>query len=47
VIAESIVAALRPHRKAWRKKLEDMGAEGRQALAAFRARMPKTKGRKE
>jgi PPK2 family polyphosphate:nucleotide phosphotransferase len=38
VIAEAIVEALRPHRKAWRRKLEAMGADGKAALAAYRAK---------
>ncbi len=37
VIAESIVAALREHRKDWQKKLNEMGAAGRVGLAAYRA----------
>jgi PPK2 family polyphosphate:nucleotide phosphotransferase len=37
VIAESIVETMRGHRKAWRRRLEAMGAAGREALAKFRA----------
>jgi PPK2 family polyphosphate:nucleotide phosphotransferase len=36
VIAESIVEALRPHRKDWRRKLEEMAVEAKAALAAYR-----------
>ena len=36
VIAESIVEALRAHRKGWRRKLEQMAAEAKAALAAYR-----------
>ena len=36
VIAESIVEALRAHRKGWRRKLQNMAAEARAALAAYR-----------
>ncbi|MFL6565128.1 MAG: polyphosphate kinase 2 family protein [Burkholderiales bacterium] len=36
VIAESIVGALRAHRKEWRKKLEQVAAEAKAALAAYR-----------
>ena len=39
VIAESIVAALRPHRKDWKRKLEAMGAEGRRELDEYRAQL--------
>ena len=38
VIAESIVEALRAHRKDWRKKLEQVAAEAKAALAAYRRR---------
>jgi PPK2 family polyphosphate:nucleotide phosphotransferase len=38
VIAESIVEALRPHRKAWLRKLEEMGRAGREELDAYRAK---------
>ena len=37
VIAETIVEALRPHRKGWQRKLHAMGKEGKAALAAYRA----------
>jgi PPK2 family polyphosphate:nucleotide phosphotransferase len=36
VIAESIVEALRAHRKGWRRKLEEMAAETKARLAAYR-----------
>jgi PPK2 family polyphosphate:nucleotide phosphotransferase len=36
VIAESIVEALRVHRKRWRSRLEEMAAEAKAALAAYR-----------
>lgn len=36
VVAESIVSALRDHRKNWEKKLEAMGKAGRAGLAAYR-----------
>jgi len=36
VIAESIVEALRAHRKGWRRKLEDIAAQAKTALAAYR-----------
>jgi polyphosphate kinase 2 (PPK2 family) len=36
VIAESIVEALRAHRKDWRRRLEEMAAEAKAALAAYR-----------
>ncbi len=39
VVAESIVAALRDHRKNWEKTLEDMGHAGRAGLAAYRAQL--------
>jgi hypothetical protein len=38
VIAESIVDALRPHRKAWLEKLEEMGKAGREELDAYRSK---------
>jgi PPK2 family polyphosphate:nucleotide phosphotransferase len=38
VIAESIVEALRSHRKDWRRKLEEMAGEARDALAAYRGK---------
>jgi PPK2 family polyphosphate:nucleotide phosphotransferase len=37
VVAESIVEALRPHRKAWMRQLDEMGAKGKAELAAYRA----------
>ena len=45
VIAESIVEALRAHRKGWRKQLEQVAAEAKAALAAYR-REGKRKGEK-
>jgi PPK2 family polyphosphate:nucleotide phosphotransferase len=36
VIAESIVEALRAHRKGWRRKLKGMAAEAKAGLAAYR-----------
>jgi PPK2 family polyphosphate:nucleotide phosphotransferase len=36
VVAESIVEALRAHRKAWRSKLQGMSAQAKAALAAYR-----------
>ena len=36
VIAESIVEALRAHRKDWVRKLEEMGEKGRMELAEYR-----------
>ncbi len=36
VIAESIVATLRAHRKDWVRKLEEMGEKGRRELAEYR-----------
>jgi PPK2 family polyphosphate:nucleotide phosphotransferase len=38
VIAETLVEALRPHRQAWDARLEEMGREGRKAIAAWRKR---------
>ncbi len=38
VIAESIFAALRSHRKGWQARLEEMSRERRAALEAYRAR---------
>lgn len=43
VIAESIVAALRAHRKDWDRKLTDMGRSGRAGLAAYRAQRRRTR----
>ncbi|MGH8690665.1 MAG: hypothetical protein ACREUS_06515 [Burkholderiales bacterium] len=37
MIAEAIVAALREHRKGWKKTLDAMGKDGRAGLAAYRA----------
>ena len=39
VVAESIVDALREHRKNWDKKLEEMGSAGRAGLEAYRAQL--------
>ena len=36
VVAESIVEALRAHRKGWRRKLEGMATEAKATLAAYR-----------
>ena len=36
VIAESIVEALRAHRKGWRRKLQDMAAQAKAGLAGYR-----------
>jgi PPK2 family polyphosphate:nucleotide phosphotransferase len=36
VIAESIVEALRAHRKGWRRKLEEIAAQAKTALATYR-----------
>jgi PPK2 family polyphosphate:nucleotide phosphotransferase len=41
VIAESIVEALRAHRKGWRRKLEEMAAEAKARLAAYRRQRKK------
>lgn len=38
VIAESIVDALREHRKDWERKLDEMGRAGQAGLAAYRAK---------
>ena len=37
VVAETIVEALREHRKGWKKTLDAMGRAGRAGLAAYRA----------
>lgn len=37
VVAETIVDALREHRKNWDKRLEEMGKAGRAGLAAYRS----------
>lgn len=42
VIAESIVDALRDHRRAWEKKLEQMGKAGRAGLEAYRSQRAKS-----
>jgi PPK2 family polyphosphate:nucleotide phosphotransferase len=42
VIAESIVDALRDHRKDWEKKLEQMGKTGRAELEAYRSQRAKS-----
>jgi PPK2 family polyphosphate:nucleotide phosphotransferase len=39
VIAESIVEALRAHRKAWKRKLDEMGKAGKAELDRYRAEM--------
>jgi PPK2 family polyphosphate:nucleotide phosphotransferase len=36
IVAESIVEALRPHRKEWKRKLDAMGAGGRAELDSYR-----------
>ena len=36
VIAESIVEALRAHRKDWKRKLDEMGKAGRAELERYR-----------
>jgi PPK2 family polyphosphate:nucleotide phosphotransferase len=36
VVAEAVVEAMREHRAAWRRKLAEMGREGREAIAAWR-----------
>jgi PPK2 family polyphosphate:nucleotide phosphotransferase len=41
VIAESIVEALRSQRKGWRRKLEEMAAEAKARLAAYRRQQKK------
>ena len=46
VVAESIVEALRAHRKDWRKKLEQLAAEQKAALAAYRRESKKEKREK-
>jgi PPK2 family polyphosphate:nucleotide phosphotransferase len=43
VVAEAIVEALRPHRKEWKRKLDAIGAQGRQDLQRFR-RQERAKG---
>jgi len=39
LVAESIVAALRDHRRNWEKTLDDMGRAGRAGLDAYRAEL--------
>lgn len=39
VVAESIVSALRDHRRNWDRKLEEMGKAGRAGLEAYRAQL--------
>lgn len=39
VVAESIVSALRDHRRNWDRKLEEMGKAGRAGLAAYRSQL--------
>jgi PPK2 family polyphosphate:nucleotide phosphotransferase len=47
VVAETIVDALREHRKNWDKRLEEMGKAGRAGLAAYRSAIKsKTAGKK-
>ena len=36
VVAEAIVAALRPYKKEWKEKLDKMGAEGKAGLERYR-----------
>ena len=36
VVAEALVQAMRQHRKAWHRRLERLGREGREAIAAWR-----------
>ncbi|HEY7239803.1 MAG TPA: PPK2 family polyphosphate kinase [Burkholderiales bacterium] len=43
VVAESIVEALRAHRKGWRRKLEGMATEAKATLAAYRREGKKEK----
>ncbi|HNF96569.1 MAG TPA: polyphosphate kinase 2 family protein, partial [Pseudomonadota bacterium] len=38
VIAETIVETLRPYKKIWRKKLDDMGVRAKSELEAYRQR---------
>ena len=46
VIAESIVEAMRERRKAWMRKLEDMGNAGRNGLAKYRAELAAPRGKR-
>jgi PPK2 family polyphosphate:nucleotide phosphotransferase len=41
VVAQSVVEALRGHRKGWKETLDGMGREGRAGLAAYRAQRAK------
>ena len=41
VVAESIVEALRAHRKEWRKKLDEVATQAKGALAAYRRQRKK------
>ena len=43
VVAESIVEALRAHRKGWNRKLKSMAAEAKATLAAYRRERAKRK----
>lgn len=42
-IMETLVAKLRPYRKIWKKKLDEMGTEGMKALTNYRAEVLKRK----
>ena len=44
VVAESIVEALREHRKAWRRTLDEIGRKRRAELAAYRAQRKGDRG---
>jgi PPK2 family polyphosphate:nucleotide phosphotransferase len=44
VVAESIVDALRAHRKPWQRRLAELGRAGREGLAEYRARERGGKG---
>jgi PPK2 family polyphosphate:nucleotide phosphotransferase len=46
VIAESIAEALRTYRKDWKRKLEEMGVEGKRELGAYRARIARAARKK-
>ena len=41
VVAQSVVEALREHRKGWKKTLDTLGAKGRAGLADYRAQRAK------